>query len=228
MGPFNFEELKGKNLSRETLIWFEGMERWQKADTIDALKILFKALPPPLPTIALTPPPLPLPQKGEKEYIQTNITEENEYRKILGIKRTFFIYGAAAVILILGISAFNSYKNTEIEEQKHELYDQQLDEQKAEIEQQNARIAEQERLEKERIEREKRIARENRVKEITGQLTANYQNLEKAKKDLHNVSAFKLLRTSSERHEQISEAEANVSYWQNEINLLETEMKNLQ
>lgn len=65
LGPFSLEELKGKGLSRDTLIWFEGLEHWVKAESISELSSLFN--PPPIPKSAYssskteTPPP----KKGE-------------------------------------------------------------------------------------------------------------------------------------------------------------------
>ncbi|WP_116789251.1 DUF4339 domain-containing protein [Flavobacterium psychrotrophum] len=31
-GPFSFEQLKSKNLYRDTLVWFEGLAEWQKQE----------------------------------------------------------------------------------------------------------------------------------------------------------------------------------------------------
>jgi uncharacterized RDD family membrane protein YckC len=45
-GPFSFEDLKGKTLTSESLIWFEGLEKWKKADSIEELKELFNQPPP--------------------------------------------------------------------------------------------------------------------------------------------------------------------------------------
>lgn len=226
-GPFTFEDLKTKNIYRDTLVWFEGLPDWQKAGTIEELNPLFRAVPPPVRVNhEIKSPAVPPPAYAEQTY-QPPI-EEYEPRKILGIKRTFFMYGVIAVVLIISISAFSSYKNNAQEETvRNEAYNQQLEEQQAEIEAQNTRIAEQERLEKERVEHEKRIARENRIKELTEQLAIDYQNLEKAKKQLHDATAFQLLRSRSERHEQISAAETSVASWQNEINQLEAELNNL-
>ncbi len=47
-GPFTFEELKEKEISRETLIWFEGLNEWKSAGEISELKDIFTILPPPV------------------------------------------------------------------------------------------------------------------------------------------------------------------------------------
>ena len=50
-GPFNLEQLKSQSLSRETPVWYEGLENWAMAGNLEELKELFirKNVPPPLP-----------------------------------------------------------------------------------------------------------------------------------------------------------------------------------
>lgn len=47
-GPYSVEELKKFNLTKETLIWFEGLENWITSNEVEELKVLFKIMPPPL------------------------------------------------------------------------------------------------------------------------------------------------------------------------------------
>lgn len=51
-GPFSIEQLTQKELTKETLIWTEGMEDWQKIKDIAELVLVLKpkSVPPPLPT----------------------------------------------------------------------------------------------------------------------------------------------------------------------------------
>ena len=42
-GPFNLEEIKQKNLKKETQIWYEGLEAWVNANSIDELKQIGRA-----------------------------------------------------------------------------------------------------------------------------------------------------------------------------------------
>lgn len=51
-GPFTVEQLAGKGLTNETLIWTEGMENWQKLKDIPDLAQTLKpkSVPPPPPT----------------------------------------------------------------------------------------------------------------------------------------------------------------------------------
>ncbi len=48
LGPLKAEELKEKKINKDTLVWCEGMEDWQKAGDVEELKFLFVATPPPL------------------------------------------------------------------------------------------------------------------------------------------------------------------------------------
>ena len=48
IGPFDFEELNQKSITRNTPIWCEGMEDWKEAGTVEELRNLFPTLPPPL------------------------------------------------------------------------------------------------------------------------------------------------------------------------------------
>jgi len=54
-GPFSFEELKEKKITKETHVWSGELKNWTKAGEVPELSILFKELPPPL---IKTPPPL--------------------------------------------------------------------------------------------------------------------------------------------------------------------------
>lgn len=59
-GPVKFEDLKSKDIKKDTLVWYEGLKDWTKAEEIKELKELFKVTPPPIP-----PPPIPPPPKKE-------------------------------------------------------------------------------------------------------------------------------------------------------------------
>ena len=47
-GPFSFEELKNENITKDTLIWFEGLEDWKSAKEIGEFEEIFKLIPPPI------------------------------------------------------------------------------------------------------------------------------------------------------------------------------------
>lgn len=47
-GPFTLEELKEKNITRETKVWFQELGEWKPAGTVPELTEIFKLVPPPI------------------------------------------------------------------------------------------------------------------------------------------------------------------------------------
>lgn len=45
-GPFTLEELANKYITGDVLVWHEGMEKWERADSLDELKTIIKQMPP--------------------------------------------------------------------------------------------------------------------------------------------------------------------------------------
>lgn len=222
-GPFTFDELKDLNLSNETLIWFEGESDWTKLSEIEELKPLLKSIPPPIKKLVQTPPPL---TKRE-----TTIVLEEE-SKLFGIKKNLFYTLVAAIVVLIVYFVFNSYQQNskerlDILNSATQTHNEQLEEQQKEIAEQQARIAEQEKIEAERIAKEKKQAIDNRLFEIRDLLANNYQALEEAKRKLNDVTGFKLLRTASERNEQIQAAQSEVDYYKEEIRKLEEEFEKI-
>ncbi len=62
-GPFTFEELKGKNINKESMVWHEGLTDWKKAGEVPALVPLFEPVANPG-----TPPPHASMNTGVPEY----------------------------------------------------------------------------------------------------------------------------------------------------------------
>lgn len=225
IGPLSFEELREKKISSITMVWFEGQTDWKKASEIDELKDLLKSIPPPINTFSQIPP-------LSRNESQTSIEDdEDEPVKIMGLTKNVFYISLTLALVIIGSIVLTNYQNKAEQLQQinnaTETHNQQLELQQKEIDEQQARIAEQEKIEAERISRERKQAKENRLSEITNQLTISYKNLEKAKHKLNDVSAFKLLRSSSERNQQINAAQSYVDYYTQEIQNLETEYEKI-
>lgn len=55
-GPFEPSLLKDYGVTRETLVWCEGMTAWAKAGDIPELAPLFASVPPPIPVSSPNPP----------------------------------------------------------------------------------------------------------------------------------------------------------------------------
>ena len=71
-GPYSIEELRVKNLSKDTPVWYEGLNDWSTIGQIPELRSIAKATPPPFKTV------------GQSEYEYQLAMEEffQEKRKI--------------------------------------------------------------------------------------------------------------------------------------------------
>jgi hypothetical protein len=49
-GPYSLEELAHEKITKDTLVWKEGLTNWQKALEFPELKIIIVSIPPPLPS----------------------------------------------------------------------------------------------------------------------------------------------------------------------------------
>src|SRR6266545_2268079 len=56
-GPFDAQELKSQQITRETMVWHEGLDKWVKAGDLPELKETFSN-PPPF-KVAIEPPSFP-------------------------------------------------------------------------------------------------------------------------------------------------------------------------
>jgi len=61
-GAFSIEDLKERKIGRDTMVWFNGLDKWLKAEHVEELKQLFEALPPKL----TSPPPFITPPTPER------------------------------------------------------------------------------------------------------------------------------------------------------------------
>lgn len=195
--PLTLEELKGKNITRDTLVWTEGMSSWEKAGSVSELDEIFKTTPPPLVKSAL-PPPITqsAPANGNNSFIANNRS------KILLVSMSIVL------ILILFYSFGNKgLSDTEIRSvENSEIILQQ----QQQLEEQNAKIKKQEAIERARAEEKRQL----RITELTTQIIQAEEQVEVAKKKINDATAFQLLRSSDERNAQINTANENLKYWE--------------
>ncbi|MFV8375030.1 DUF4339 domain-containing protein [Flavobacterium sp. LB1P71] len=211
-GPFLLEELKSKKITKTTLIWFEGMDEWKYAGDIPELKIILTAVPPPLNKI-------PSLRKEEKKVVS---------QTILGMDKSIFFWACGILALIIGTLIFNTYQdNRSLElEQKNkqtEFQNQQIELQQKQTDEEKIQIAIQEKIDSDRLSKQKKDSVNYRISEIKKILLVNNANLEEDQNKLIDAKDFKLLRTESEREEQINWIENDIIHWQNEIKKLENE-----
>ena len=108
-GPFDIEDLKTKNLTKETSIWFEGLPEWTTADKIDELKELInKTIPPPFTDKTATPPPIQKVSTSQTQDIQQTTKKKNKLGFILQSIGAIGLIGIISVAVITKINSSSS------------------------------------------------------------------------------------------------------------------------
>ncbi len=90
-GSFDFEELKSKSLTKETMFWYEGLENWQRGEIIEELSELFKPkTPPPLqtqPPILETKKIVQIEKKEKQNIVNNNISAQQQKPSLVKQKK---------------------------------------------------------------------------------------------------------------------------------------------
>jgi hypothetical protein len=227
-GPFSIDELKDIQISRETLVWFEGEENWKKANDVDELKSLFKSIPPPINIIQppITPPIIPIIEET-KEALAPQIDKKPTKKK------TTLIIGGSAVLLlgIIGIFVYSNQQSNQAEEQQQIEIQQQIQNQGAILEEQNRKIQEQADIENARLieeENQQRAAnaaqREAELESLKYDYDQAITNLRAAKIKLDQIKKFQLLRDPAVKEQQVQDQLDIIRSWENEVDRLEAEI----
>ncbi len=217
-GPFSLDELKFKKISKETLVWYEGLEEWIPASKVEDLKGLFSSIPPPInkQSLNITPPK-----------IEPSIAYSSTLPDVKKKNHTvYWIIGCITILLL-----FLIYKSTmtslEIDKKQGE---NTLDLQKQVI-QQNEKIKEQEQIEANRkAEQEKQQQEANEAQKALDleNLKTDYDNavttLRAENAKLEKIKEFVLLRSASEREQQIQAELEIIRTWENEVDRLKKEI----
>jgi len=104
-GPFDIEDLKAKNITKETSIWFEGLPEWTTADKIDELKELFlQKTPPPFGASTTTPPPI------QKPPTQKTVSVSQPTKSKTG--RNILIAAILLVVILGGLFVVNNMNSS--------------------------------------------------------------------------------------------------------------------
>jgi GYF domain 2 len=103
-GPFDIDELTDKNISRETSIWFEGLEEWKTAEKIDELKSMFSSAPPLYKAKIFEPPPIHKIERFVNNNDQQPIKSKNKIGK--------YILILLLAIIIIFVVIYHSYNES--------------------------------------------------------------------------------------------------------------------
>jgi len=218
-GPFDIEELKAKNVTKASPVWFEGMDHWKTAGEIPELTRLFIVIPPPINSFSA---PTPTPK----------IEIQKEERKILGLSKNTFLIVLVFLVLTTATIVFNNIQENRsrelrIKNHKTEVENYQLELKQNELEEEKIQAVIQEKIDAERMAREKKGSISNRLLEIE-QLLVNYRNnLDATERKLYDASGFKLLRTEEEKKEQMDLLQKKIDSFKNEMIQLKNESDQL-
>lgn len=226
-GPFDIEELKAKNITKQTPVWFEGMEKWKTAGEIEELKSVFVAIPPTINPFTAAPQPSSV--LREEEIEEEEIQEEMQ---ILGISRTNFIVVCAVLIFVgasLYINNLQQKRSKELQQKNHktEIENYQLELKEKELEEQKIQQIIQEKIDSEKIAREKKQITSRRITEIDRKLASYENNIYATEKKLNNTSGFKLFRSAAEKKEQMDLLQKNIDSFKNQMSKLKAESDQL-
>ena len=218
-GPFDIEELKAKNLTKASPVWFEGMLHWKTAGEIPELNQLFTVNPPPFPLFEIVEP-------------TPKVETKKEARKILGLSKNVFFVACAAVLILIGISVLknieeNRSRELRIKNHKTEVENYQLELKQKELDEQKIQAVIQEKIDAERKARALTQNANNRLLQIE-KLLADYQNnLVETEKKLEQASGFKLLRTGAEKKGQMDLLQKNMDSFRTAMDKLKQESDQL-
>ncbi|NDP28280.1 MAG: DUF4339 domain-containing protein [Flavobacterium sp.] len=218
-GPFTIEELKAKNITKASPVWFEGMLHWKTAGEIPELTSLFMVTPPPIAPFLFPPSPL-------------KVEEKREPRKIMGMSKSNFFTALGFLLLVVGSFAFNSYqemRNRELAAKNHktEVENYQLELKQKEAEDEKIQAVIQERIEAQRVSAEKKQTYQNRILKIELLLVDYQTSIVETEKKLNEASDFQLLRSVSEKREQMDLLQKKISSLKSEMSKLRMESDQL-
>lgn len=210
-GPVSFNELKKIKISKQTMVWYEGLTNWAEAGDLEELVDLWITIPPPL-------------KKKLPVYTTTRNTKAKSF--VLDNRSKALVGGFLAIIVLVIFFSFSNRETTVLHQQTR-ANTQMLNEQQRIIDEQNQKIAEQERIERERLDQKQREERQKVINELVFNLKSARKYREESIRHLNDVSAFKLLRSSGERNRQINKASQIVAKWEIKINEIENTLSEM-
>jgi hypothetical protein len=217
-------ELKAKAIQKTTPVWCEGMQDWKYAADIPELQSLFVVVPPPLKTFQAV--------FKEEIIVQEEWEQKDSKSKFIGIDKTlFFILTALAILVIVTFifTYFQDSRGAELEQinsvtEKDNL---QFKLQEKRIEEQKTLLIEQQKLEVERVLREKKLILNNNLIGIQENLFVKVSALDQAKEKLAKAQDFQFLRSAAEREAEVKMLQNEITNINNEIVQLKTEMDHI-
>jgi hypothetical protein len=219
-GPFDINELKVKKITKNTPVWFEGMENWSTAGKIEELSNLFEVIPPPISTYT-APSTTPKTEKTKAP------------QKILGLSKNAFFIGIGVIIILIGISVLNTLEQNrsrelDIKNHKTDIENRQYELQQKELEEQKRIQEEAEKAAAERAFNAKKESQKSNLIAIQSKITDYQSQLKEVEKKLNDASGFKFFRTAAEKKEQMNVLQKEIDSFKNQIDQLKKDSNRMQ
>lgn len=109
-GPFDIEELKSKNITKDTPIWYDGISEWTTAGNIHELKDILSTTPPAFER-KITTPPVQKPFAQQKVFL-------DKPKESSSIGRRLLIFAGIVVLVLIGIFVFKQVENQQHDDSK--------------------------------------------------------------------------------------------------------------
>lgn len=106
-GPFDIEELKLKNIVKDTPIWYEGLKAWTTAGQVEEINNILLKNPPPYSTNMISSTPSTL-------SIQKEIPDRNQNKRS-SLTRKVLITFLVIIVALVGVFLYN-----QIQDQKYQ------------------------------------------------------------------------------------------------------------
>lgn len=104
IGPFSFEELKEKKLSRETKVWFYGLDNWTTLSEVEELNSITSSIPPKLKIAKAKEIQSTIEPKISKQKISI---EKKPIKTRKKLKQVIVIITISIIVLSIGFIAYN-------------------------------------------------------------------------------------------------------------------------
>ncbi|WP_366183639.1 GYF domain-containing protein [Flavobacterium ovatum] len=223
-GPFTIEELKTKNIKATTPVWCQGMSDWTTASEVEELKSLLTVNPPPIKNFVPVVNPVSAPTPTPK--VETPKTKKN--KSIFGLNKSVFTFILFFGVLIIASFFLSMYQDnrreaSELKNKQTEKNNVQYRLQQKEIEEQKIQMAIQEKIDADRLLKEKKETVNNQLSNNQELLLTATSNFENSKKRLAEASNFQFFRSAAEREEEVNFAQKDVSYWKKEVEKIKDE-----
>jgi len=110
-GPFSIEEMISRNLTRETKIWFYGLENWTPLSEIDELKSIINSKPPPI-KFSL---PIDIQANNKEQYeLDKKEIEKVRLQKNRKLKQVMVTTVILSLVLLIGYVSSKNQENKKI------------------------------------------------------------------------------------------------------------------